>query len=207
MATLNMTRQMQYVILGVMLACGALFAVINFIMVPLITEWKTNLAKTREIQTMLSDVRTVIRTRQDVQEEIEATQDHIRKMVVDIPWPVLGNYLLGMDENIRAGIMDLDVQISQVVNQGILELAGSEFNAYRVRVTARAGFHALIRLFRNLEAGNSLCSVSGLTILPCANTPEKHDVTFAVLWLIWKDPTNCPLYLIQSEIKDHQPES
>ena len=207
MAALNMTRRTQYVVVGVMLACGALFAVINFIMVPIITEWKTNLAETREIQTALSDVRAVIRTRQDVQQEIEATQDHIRKMVVDIPQPVLGNYLLGMDENVRACIMDLDAQISQVLNQDILQLAGSEFNAYRVRVTARAGFHALIRLFRNLEAGNSLCSVSGLTIIPCADTPEKHDVTFAVLWLIWKDPTNRPRYLIQSEIKDHPPES
>lgn len=204
MVDLKITRQMQYIILGVILACGALFAVIRFIIVPLVSDWRTNLEKAREIQAEMNNIRAVIRTRQEVQHELEITQDKIREMAAHIPLPVLGNYLLGMEENIHSGVGDLDVQINQVVDQDILQLDGSEFNAYRVRVTAQAGFYPLICLFQNLENNNPLCSISGLTITQRENKPDKHNVIFAVSWLIWTDPTQRPDYLIRSELKEQK---
>ncbi|MBU4199094.1 MAG: hypothetical protein KKE37_05640 [Verrucomicrobia bacterium] len=195
---LKLTRQMQYVILGVMLACGVLFAVINFLVVPIITEWKVNLNKTREIQAQLNSDRGVIKTRSAVQQQLNEAQGKIRQLSEHIPLPVLGNFMLGMEASIRACANDLDVQISQVTYQDILELEGTGFRVYRVRVTARAGFWPLICLFQNLQDSNPLLSISELTILPREEQPEKHDVSFTVSWLIWVDPTKRPVFLMKA---------
>lgn len=198
---LKLTQQMQFVIMGVLLACGVLFAVINFVVVPMITEWKANLKKTREIQAKLEDERAVIKTRQDVQRQLDEAQEKICQLSEHIPLPVLGNFLLGMEERIRAGVKDLDVQISQVAHQDILELEDTGFKVYRVRVTAQVGFQPLIRLFQNLQDSNPLLSISGLTILSREDTPEKHEVSFTVSWLIWVDPAKRPAFLMKIKPK------
>lgn len=196
---LKMTRQMQYVILGVLMAGGVLFAVINFIVVPIVTEWKVNLNKTREIQVKLESDRGVIKTRSDVQQQLTEMQGKIRRFSGHIPLPVLGNFLLGMDESIRACVSDLDVTISQVANQDILELENTGFRVYRVRVTALAGLGSLICLFQNLQDSNPLLSISGLTIYPGKDNPEMHDVSFTASWLVWVDPEKRPAFLLKEQ--------
>jgi len=58
MATLaKLTKQQQYVIMGGLLACGVFFAIINFMVVPLISEWKANLPKFR-LGTIISTLKT-----------------------------------------------------------------------------------------------------------------------------------------------------
>lgn len=199
---LKLTKLMQHVILGVILACFAFFVVINFVVVPMITTWKANVKKTREIEAKLADERAVTTTRQDVQQQLDETQERIRQLSECIPLPVLGNFLLGMEGRIRACAKELDVQISQVANQDILELEATGFRVYRVRVTAQAGFQPLIRLFQNLQDSNPLLSISGLTILPREANPEKHEVSFAVSWLIWVDAAKRPAFLMKTQAKE-----
>ena len=93
-------------------------------------------------------------------------------------------------------------QIIQVANQDILELQATGFRVYRVRVTAQAGFRSLIRLFQGLQESNPLLSVSGLTILPRADNPEKHNVSFTVAWLIWVDPAKRPAFLMKTQTQE-----
>ena len=206
---LKLTQQMQFIILGVILAGGALFAVINFVVAPMIATRKADLAKTSEIQSKLEDQRRVIKTRPDVQRQLEETQAQAVRISAHIPLPVLGNFLLGMEEHIRACAKDLDVKISQVANQDVLELEATAFRVYRVRVTAQAGFRPLILLFQSLQDSNPLLSISGVTILPREEKPEKHDVSFIVSWLTWVDLTKRPTFLMKiksDETSEHSTE-
>jgi hypothetical protein len=194
---LKLTKQMQYVILGVILACFSVFALINFIMIPIITTWKANVRKTQEIETKLADEHVVVKTRQDVQQQVEEAQERIRRLADDIPLPVLGNFLLGMEEKINTCAKDLDVQITQVANQDILNLGNTGFMIYRVRAPMRAGYQPMLSLLQNLQESNRLLSISGLTISPRADNPKKHDVSFTVSWLIWADPAKRPAFLLK----------
>ncbi len=198
----KLTQQMQYIILGVILAGGALFVVINFVVAPLIATRKANLTKTVEIRAKLEDQRRVIKTGQNLQQQLDQAQAQIVRLSAHIPLPVLGNFLLGMEEHIRVCAKDLDVQIIQVANKDILEPQAAGFRVYRVQVTAQAGFRPLIRLFQNLQASNPLLSVSGLTILPCDDNPEKHNVSFTLAWLIWIDPAKRPDFLMKSQASE-----
>ncbi len=195
---LKLTPQMQYVILGVILACAGVFAVINFIVVPMIAERKANLAKTAELQARLQEQRGVVKTRADVQRQLTRVREQLARRSAHIPLPVLGNYLLGMEKSIRAAAADLDLKIILVGNQDLLNLENTGFKIYRVRVTAQAGFRALVDLFRNLQDSNPLLSISGLTIVPRPESPEKHDVAFTVAWLVWTDPAKRPDWLTLS---------
>lgn len=189
---LKLTQQMQYIILGAILACGALFAAVNFIVVPMISERKENLAKTAELQAKLDEQRAVVKTRADVQGQLDQAREKFRGRSASIPLPVLGNYLLGMEKNVRAAGADLDLQIASVVNQDILDLENTGFKVYRVRVTAKSGYRALLDFFRNLQESNPLLSISGLTITSREDSPETHDVSFTLAWLVWADPAKRP---------------
>ncbi len=201
--TLKLSKQAQMGILGAIVAVAALLAVVNFLLLPAIAQRKEAQAGIQEIQAKLEDQRRIIKTRPEVQRRLDEVQQNIRRLAGHVPLPVLGNLLLGMDEHIRACARELDVQIVQVVNQDILELEGSPFRVYRVRVTAQAGFRTLVRLIQNLQESNPLLSVSGMTILPREATPETHEVQFTVAWLIWADPAKRPNFLLTVEPPDN----
>lgn len=199
---LNITRQMQYAILGVLAAVVVLFAAVNFLVVPLLAERKANLASAREIRDKLEEDRRVIKTRQDAQRQLDEIQAQIVRFSAHIPLPVLGNFLLGMEARIRACAKGSDIDIIQVANEDVLALEGMAFKVYRVRVTAKGGLRPLISLFESLQNSNPLLSIAGLTIVAREDSPEKHDISFTVAWLVWVDPAKRPAFLLAAPAQE-----
>lgn len=198
MAMRRTKQQIQILVLGLIAIVAVVFILIQFLLVPLINEWKRNKVLAREAQAKLEEYRTVIRSRTTIQDQIDVAHEKIREASAYIPLPVLGNYLLGMETQLRAWAQDLDVRIMGVTENDTSELDGSVFKVYRVRVIAQCGYHDLARYLRVIEANNPWISVSGITVIPRADSPDKHDVTLMVAWLIWADPTKRPAFLMKA---------
>lgn len=193
---MKLSKQLQYIILGIILAAAALLIVVHLLIIPLAVEKQTLLRKTEEIQLKLQSMRAVIQTRAAVQQQLNEAQERLKDLSVHIPLPVLGNYLLGLDQAIRSSGKDHNVQINQIANQDVKMLSDGPFQVYRVRVSALAGFNELVDLIESLEAHERLGAVSSLTITSREANLEQHEVAFSVAWLVWQDPDQRPAFLL-----------
>lgn len=206
MAMHRTKQQMQILILGIVAVAAVVFIIIQFVLVPLLNEWKRNTQLAREAQTKLEEYRDLIRNRSSIQMQIDAVHEKTRQAAAHIPLPVLGNYLLGMETQLRAWAQGLDVSFTSVTEQDISDLDGDMFKIYRVRVVALCGFHDLARFLRAVAVNNPWVSITGVTILPRQDHPEKHEVSIILSWLIWADPTKRPAFLMKSEPRENKTE-
>ena len=118
-----------------------------------------------------------------------------------MPLPVLGNYLLGMEQQIRSCSAGLNMQISSVTEYDVLDVAGwnNLLKIYRVRVIGKAGINDLARCFYAIQKHNPLVSVTTINIVPQDGIPDSHNVSFVVAWLIWANPDKRPAFLLEPE--------
>jgi hypothetical protein len=146
-------------------------------------------------------MRVLVQSRPVIQRQIDVTRAAIKKMEENIPLPVLGNYLLGMEEYIRACAGNLGVTVVTIADNDVLDISqeNSRFKIYRVRVQAKEGFREYIKLVANIQASNPLCSISGLNIVAREDSPSVHEINFVVAWLVWSDPAKRPAFLIEGK--------
>lgn len=196
-------KRTQYIILSAIAGCGLLFLILQFLILPAISSWRENSAKAREAQNKLLEMRQVVRARPAVESQIETARAAIKTFAANIPLPVLGNYLLGMEEYLRGCAGNIGVTVVSIADNDILEITpgNSSFKIYRVRVQARSGFHDYMRLAANIHDGNPLCSISGINIVARDNSPETHEMSFVVSWLVWSDPAKRPAFLKEESEK------
>ena len=194
-------KKVQYAIIGTISGLVFLYVIIQFVILPSINSWKENSAKAKTVQSKVAEMRAIVQTKSIVQNQIDAARAALKKMDRNIPLPVLGNYLLGMEQYIRACSQELDVKLSAIAYNNTMSISPdvSEFKIYRVRVNVLAGFNEYIKLVRNIHAANQFCSISGINIIPRVGSPSAHNINFIVGWLIWSDPENRPEFLIEGE--------
>ena len=194
-------KKVQYFIIGSIVGGAFIYLMLQFLILPNIDSWKLDSAKTREILEKSAEMRMLVESRPVIQAQIDEAKSAIRKMGQNIPVPVLGNYLLGMEEHIRACSGDIGVTITSVSDNDIIDISpeNKKFKIYRVRVQVKAGFSEYIKLVHSIHASNPFCSVSGLNIVARANNPSAHEIMFLVAWLIWSDPANRPAFLMEGK--------
>jgi len=194
-------KKVQRVIMGAVTGCALVFLVVQFVILPAVTSWKEDSAKARKVQATVSEMRALVQLRPSIQGQIDTARAAIKKMGGNIPLPVLGNYLLDMEEYIRGCATGLGVTLASIADNDIIEISpgNSAFKVYRVRVQAKAGYDDCIRLVMKIHSGNPICSISGLNIVPRDGSPEAHEISFAVAWLIWSDPASRPALLIEGK--------
>lgn len=192
-------KKVQYVIIGTIVGCALIFLILQFVILPALNSWKEGLAKVKEMRQKTAEMRVLVQARPIIQTQIDEARSAIKKMAGNIPLPVLGNYLLGMEEQIRACVSNLEVTVTAIADNDVLEISPgiSRFKIYRVRVQANAGFHEYIKLVTNIQKSNPLCSISGLNIVAHENSPSVHEINFLVAWLVWSDPAKRPAFLIE----------
>ncbi len=193
-------KKVQYVIIGAIGGLCLLVLIFYALILPAITSWKENSAKAREIRKKTSEMRVVVQSRPGIQSQIDAARSALRQMDTCIPLPVLGNYLLGMDEYIRACAGNMDLKLTTIVDNDIIDISpeNSRFKIYRVNVQAKAGFSDYVKLAANIQAGNPLCTISGLNIVAREDSPTMHEINFLVAWIVWSDPAKRPAFLIEA---------
>jgi hypothetical protein len=194
-------QQMQKWILGAIGGAIGFFAAIQFVVAPMLGSVKDNRANAQSLREQLDKSREVIGKGSDIQRSLVQTRGDIRALAKNIPLPVLGNYLLGMEQKIRSCCAGLNMQINNVAEYDVLDVAGwnSLFKIYRVRVAGKAGINDLARCLYAIQKHNPLVSVMAINIVPQDGIPDSHNVTFVVAWLIWANPDKRPDYLLEPE--------
>lgn len=183
-------------ILGGMLAAGGLFAAVNFLLVPMINNWKKDAAQTLVLRTKLDTARAVVRGRADILAQLETERRRLNELAPHLPLPVLGNYLLGMDEQVRLWAAASALDIVGIVDEGTvpIEFADRLCQVYSIRVSAEGNVPALTGFLKQLEAANPMVAVSALSIAARPGQPDRHDIRLVLDWLVWRDPENLPEY-------------
>ncbi|MBU0715114.1 MAG: hypothetical protein KJ964_07140 [Verrucomicrobia bacterium] len=196
-------KQMQQWGLGAIGGAIGLFVIIQFVVVPMVGSVKDNRENTLALREQLDKAREVIGTGAELQQNLNQTRADIQALATNIPLPVLGNYLLGRDQQIRSCCAGLNMQIASVTECDVLDVAGwnSLFKIYRVRVVGQAGINDLARCFYAIQKRNPLVSVAVLNIVPQNGIPAIHNVSFVVAWLIWAKPDKRPAFLLEPDQK------
>lgn len=195
-------RQTQILTLSIMAGCAGLIALSLFVVLPMISELRSTRQKIENVQIRLSEVRRTVRERPSVRGEIEDVLEELRHLSAEIPIPVLGNYLIGMEESIRDCVDENAVRISAFLSAGepgVIPGGSGLFKVFQTRVIATSGLHDLGRTFHDIERQLPYASISGVIINPQDNIPERHAVNFVLSWLIWADPDNRPLFEVERQ--------
>ena len=179
------------------------FVIIQFAVVPMVGSVKDNRKNTLALREQLDKAREAIGTGADLQRKLNQTRAEISALATNIPLPVLGNYLLGREQQIRSCCAGLNMQIASVAEYDVINVAGwnSLFMIYRIRVVGQAGINDLARCFHAIRKRNPLMSVAAFSIVPQDGIPNIHNVSFVVAWLIWADPNKRPAFLLEPEQK------
>ena len=192
-------KQMQQWVLGAISGAIGIFVIIQFVVAPMIGSVKDNRENTLALREQLDKARVVIGKGAELQRNLSQTHVDISALVTNIPLPVLGNYLLGMEKQIRSCCAGLNMQITSVAINDVLDVVGwnSLFKICRVRVVGQAGVNDLARCFYTIQKRNPLISVAAINIVPQADSPAIHNVNFVVAWLIWANPDKRPAFLLE----------
>lgn len=196
-------KQIQQWGLGAIGAAIGMFVIIQFVVAPMVASVKDNRENIRTLREQLDKAGEVIGTGAELHRNLNQTRADIRALATNIPLPVLGNYLLDRDQQIRACGAGLNMKITSVAEHDVLNVAGWNglFKIYRVRVVGQAGINDLARYFHSLQKRNPLVSVAMLNISPQDGIPAIHNVSFVVAWLIWANPDKRPAFLLEPEQK------
>lgn len=196
-------KQIQQWGLGAIGGAIGFFVIIQFVVVPMVGSVKDNRENTLALREQSDKAREVIGTGAELQRNLNLTRADIQALATNIPLPVLGNYLLGREQQIRSCGAGLNMQIASVSEYDVLDVVGwsSLFKIYRVRVVGHAGINDLARYFHTIQKRNPLVSVVAVNIAPQDGTPAIHNVSFVLAWLIWANPDKRPAFLLESEQK------
>lgn len=196
-------KQIQQWGLGTLGGAVVFFMIIQFVVVPMIGSMNNNRENILALREQLDKAREVIGTGAELQRNLSQTRADISALTANIPLPVLGNYLLGMEQQIRSCCAGLNMQITSVAEHDVINVDGwnSLFKIYRVRVMGQAGINDLARCFHAIQKRNPLVSVAVINIVPQDGIPASHNVNFVVAWLIWANPDKRPAFLLEREQK------
>ena len=196
-------KQIQQWVMGAIGGAIVFFLIIQFGVVPMIGSMKDNRKNILSLREELDKAREVIGRGAELQRNLNQTRADISALATNIPLPVLGNYLLGMEQQIRSCCAGLNMQITSVADCDVINVAGwnSLFKIYRVRVVGQAGINDLARCFHAIQKSNPLTSVAAINIVPQDSIPDIHNINFVVAWLIWENPSKRPAFLLVPEQK------
>ncbi len=196
-------NQIQKMILGAIGGAIGIFVILQFIVAPMLGSIRENRETIRTLREQLDKAGDVIGKGAELQRNLNRTRADIRDLTTNMPLPVLGNYLLGREEQIRACCTGLNMQISGVTEHDLLDVAGwnNLFKIYRVRVTGQAGINDLVRFFNAIQKRSPLVSLMALNITPRDDSPAVHNVNFVLAWIIWANPDKRPAFLMETEPK------
>lgn len=189
-------EQVQYWLLGGILGAGVLYAAIFFGLAPLLNSMTIAVSTIAEYDEKIEKAQAFIRQRDQLNREYATAQARIQAASGKIPIPVYKNYLMNMEKTILWHAEGLPVTVENVVAQAQIPIreGKSRFMQFQARVTAKSGFAALMKLMERLEQENPYLSIALLSITPNNDSPELHQISLVISWLVWVDPDKRPIF-------------
>jgi Tfp pilus assembly protein PilO len=202
---MNLSKKQQYIILGAICGIGALALLFLFVVQPMIDKKAEDIKKAEELEGKNKKMKDEVRQRQEIENQLENCKSTLIKFDEYIPKPILGNYLLKMEEYINHCTEGLpNIVIKDILDNDRPELKSSGgdvvFRLYRVRVIAVGGYNDLVRFVYKLQEGNPLLTISGMSISGTSDASiNRLEIVLIVSWLIWNNPFNRPEFLVAAE--------
>ncbi len=197
-------RQQMLILMGIV-AAAAIYAVVNFVLLPFISSQREIPEKLEGVRDQLATgERTLAAVPRNI-EQYNVYVTNIRRTVDQyLLQPVLGSYILEAERIIEQHALAVGLTIDGFREDGIRDLpvartrqgagAGNRLRSYALIVNLRAGYDDMVRLIEAIEAGNPFVSVLELNLNHQPRTPQIHAVQFKVLWPIWGGNEELPTF-------------
>lgn len=190
-------EQKQVVFLVGMVGCGALYAMVNFGILPMIAGWKESRAKLGELTTKLAEADRLVGSSHEMREELSRLEKELKESVAQFV-PDGENTLAWVTRRVYQKGRDLGLDIEAVTpSTSGLQLANLDrtsnkldrfFDFYSVRVTTSCSYVEALQFVDALEQENPYLVVSGLVVSTVNGSPERHSVQVDLQWPIWAGP-------------------
>lgn len=199
----------QILVLGALMACGALYGVYMAVNVHLLKPHKENLKKIESLTDKIKEADGFIELMPDLKKNSEQFANDI-KVISDkyVLHPRLSSYVLPAKDFIMEQARKAKANVIDVKPIGIINLpdppievstepeeSGKRrpppprkqyaFKIFRARVIVDNGLHNMIRLIRTVEQANPFTCITEINITPDPKDPAKHDMYFDIDWPIW----------------------
>lgn len=181
----------------IMIAVGVvavIYAIFELAILPLLAEQNLNRKKMVDSQVRITKIKRDLLNVPRLRADFNSTTSHIATLSEHLAQPVLGTYLLGIQNTIDSLSANLDIRMVPAAEIGIAELPGSNkdglphsLRSYSVRTTFYGGYREIMAFFRALEASNPMMCITEFSISAQNNSPEKHQVNFTAQWPIWDE--------------------
>ncbi len=187
-------QQIQYIVLGVIVGAGALYVAVAFGLAPLMESFSGTGEETENLQEKIEKAQVYIRGREKFADEYEIAVARINQAATNIPMPVYNNYQMNLKKNLEDLAEDIDIHQLEIFNGSQQEFprGKSVFKQYKMTLSIKAGFFALLDYVRRVEESNPYVIVESLSISAQSATPETHNASLTLSWLIWQNPDNLP---------------
>lgn len=198
-------KDRQMLILIAIVAISAVYAVINFMVMPLIRVKQEMPLQLEEINTKISQAQLSLSSVPENLARHNAAVDHIGYVASEyLLQPVLGSYILEAERLIEQQAQVNGVVISSYREDGIRDIPkprrrqpGNRLRSYSIIVHTRIGYDKLISLIDAIEQSNPYVAILDLHVAANPQTPLEHDVRFRVQWPIWGGIDELPLLRTQ----------
>lgn len=195
---LGKKERLQLLAFGAVLALGALWALIQFVVVPMAKSRSTAKYEIIENEKKLDAGDAEVKTATGADDQARAARATLRDIDEKyILKPDYGNYLIRAQDcakRIAAACNITNVDAVNPVGELVIPPSASppkkgqklRVKAYVVEVAVRATYDSLVKLFDLVDADSPYFLITGPKIA-AGQDPVLHTVTFRLYWPIWSD--------------------
>jgi hypothetical protein len=180
----------QYIVLGGIVVVTSLFAVINFVLMPMKAKWSNARAEFETLRSSVDDAHRMVKNERKIQVNLEKSDEVLQRAAGEF-LPDIENPLSWATQKMYAQSRVVGVEIASVSEVGgsvLLQTQAKDehraFGSYAVRVIMECSFERLKALVQAMEESNPYLSITGLTVDSRPNTPNAHSVNLVIEWPI-----------------------
>ncbi len=181
-------EQKQYVVLGVIVAGTAIYALFNFVLKPMLSgSGSTGKNSLTEMEAKLEEADQLVRQRIMLSDQYEATQkklDEARREFL----PASDNPLSWVTRQIYRAARAAQVEVESVEEQAQLGVNWTDkqmvrsFQPYSVRIQFKSSYFSLVDIVHELESANPYLAISSIAISPLQESVNRHQMQLLIEW-------------------------
>lgn len=180
----------QYLVLGGIVVITSLFAVINFVFLPMKAKWGDARTEFESLRSNVDEAHRMVKNERKIQANLEKSDEVLQRAAGEF-LPDMDNPLSWATQKMYTQSRIVGVEIASVSEVGgsILLQAQTKddhraFGSYAVRVITECSFDRLKALIEAMEESNPYLSITGLTVDSKPNRPNEHGVNMVIEWPI-----------------------
>lgn len=181
-------EQKQVLVLGVLVGCTSLFALVQFVLLPAKSKWTTARTELTQLRTDLHNAEKMIQSEQHLI-ETRAESDRSLALAVREYLPANDNPLSWATQKLYGQAREVGVELQSISETGPspvlraqVEKAHRTFSSYAVRLVADCSFEKVKTFIDALESDNPYITITGVSIDAKADRPQHHGVIINVEW-------------------------